>query len=174
MTTESGLFKLSGARGPRGPRMSLQQRPTTAPAGPRGRHISTPMMSLTEASSSLQRTESPPPSQSFQPIPTDASPAPPYSSSPTSSATFPTIVTQVNIPQPTLSPLPDSPRPVRTPSPNTPKRVEQPASLPTPPNVKFEAVPVQWKGLPLEAALCTSCSPLFFIFHLIHIFRRDI
>lgn len=138
--------------GPRGPRRSLQQRPSTAPSGPRSRHSSSPMMSLTSASSSLQHADSlqaAPETAQQDPIPSPAYPIPP------SRASLP-----VQHPEKlqTLLEAPDVPE-EEQPSPVTPstfKLINQPTPLAPPPHIKFEPALVQWKGLPLEAALCMS------------------
>jgi hypothetical protein len=54
-----------------------------------------------------------------------------------------------------LPAIPEMPASPPQPLHPVPKRVQNRPVLSLPPTLKFSSAPVKWKGLPLEAALCT-------------------
>jgi len=106
----------------------LRLRPSMTPLGPRGRTRSSAALEL--SSPVLSRTTTP-----------DITPASPKLESQSPHALVET---------PPVSKPPSTPPAI--------KPINKPPPLTIPSSISFESTPVQWKGLPLEAALCTYSS----------------
>ncbi|KAJ7777402.1 hypothetical protein B0H16DRAFT_956458 [Mycena metata] len=134
-------------------------RPQNAPMGPRTRNLSRSSVVPPEAANVA--------SQSSSPRDSVYSAAPRYSGPPASTPSDNKHLSAITehqyppapAPEPAIPPPPPPPPP---PIPEVPedeplnvKSVPKTAGLTPPPQIKFESVPVRWKGLPLEAALWT-------------------
>lgn len=133
---------------------SLRTRPNLAPIGPRTPSRPTTESQPQSSSSITSRT----PSLRI-PSPAYSAHASPVLSEPRPLPTVQETLLQVQTPtSPVAEPLPPAysvfpepqvPEPLQSPPP--------PPRIPAPPEMKFEHQPVEWKALPLEAALC-RCS----------------
>ncbi|KAJ7493259.1 hypothetical protein B0H11DRAFT_2005591 [Mycena galericulata] len=137
-------------------RPSVRDRPQIAPMGPRTRYVS--RNSLTPSFDPSAGLQSPRDSLSSS----GASPrySAPSAAQPSDSKTLAAVSErEYDSPPPsddTSSPPPAPLRAQETPEePLNIKTVPKVAALTPPPQVKFDSAPVQWKGLPLEAALWT-------------------
>ncbi|KAJ7614649.1 hypothetical protein DFH06DRAFT_1484188 [Mycena polygramma] len=137
-------------------------RPQTAPMGPRRRNVSRNSMLPPPSSAS---TASPPPRDyALSPpdsMPSSPGPSPRYSAPSSADHSDSKNLAAISEdeyqspPAPENHPPPPPPPEIVPDEPMNITSVPKVAGLTPPPQIKFDGVPVQWKGLPLEAALWT-------------------